>query len=220
MDKHIMAGQIYNQLGIKGAIYTPVTEIIDNEKIEGVISKSISDEENAIAIEKHPYYLPSLFIDKGYDRHNLTLSENYTKHGAQQILKMGIVDVATDCSDRRPANFTIRHKGEKIDDVGVFDYETLNYGREETYFFHNFNLCVAELPRKGMLYEFKHNEEIAKYIDRHELAQDIGDLNIEEIAEAITEATASENNDGYVVDEREIENLKRSCDEVAEALSQ
>lgn len=218
-DRQIMAGQIYNKLGIKGAIYTPATSKILEEDGERdlVISNSIESESSRRADRLLTGFnrCPVLQLD---ERNNLKewnqVIKYYTPHGIQQILKMRVADVITCCNDRHIGNYNLEfNKIGQIDDVSLFDYEETPH-RLTDFYFQNFERgFMGRLPLDRMLENFKENEEMSEFIDKKELAEEILNLDIKGIASEISDAT-----NGYEVASDEINKLQSRCESVANAL--
>lgn len=256
-DREIMSGQIYNEAGVKGAVYTPVMyfggsikssnffeenfpqDMYERYKSHAIVHALISNSVREAGSQTlSNFYIneqntPQLYFDRVEKLSRINAEENilkhYDDHFLEQLLKVRVLDVATGFNDRQYNNAYVTfeplnpedpiYPDSKLTDISVFDYEESRFRQKEKYY-HEFRNNEKMLTREEMLQEFRENEYVERYLNKPALAEKIGNIDVEAIAEAVTEATASENSDGYTIETSEIEFLKRSCEEVAKNLEQ
>lgn len=221
IDSEVLLSQIYNKLGIKSAIYLPVT--INGE--QAVLSNDI--------VGSHPsqIMLPKDFIER-YSSKNTqvppidlfsekTLEEGslsfFSKKAIEQQVKMRMLDTASYVRDRHPENFYyITNKDNAILDIACIDFEDSAYSidksEEGEYLFND--LIEDSQTREELLAFYRTSPEVAQYVDKSKLAEDIGSINPQSVAEDIKQTI------GYQVDPNYTDFLARSYDELAETLIQ
>ena len=221
IDSEVLLSQIYNKLGIKSAIYLPVT--INGE--QAVLSNDI--------VGSHPsqIMLPKDFIERYFSENTQvppidlfsekTLEEGslsfFSKKAIEQQVKMRMLDTASYVRDRHPENFYyITNKDSAILDIACIDFEDSAYSidksEEGEYLFND--LIEDSQTREELLAFYRTSPEVAQYVDKSKLAEDIGSINPQSVAEDIKQTI------GYQVDPNYTDFLARSYDELAETLIQ
>ena len=135
-----------------------------------------------------------------------------SKHAIRQNLKMNAVDLALSNWDRGFNNFGVTIQQNKVEDIVLYDHEASGWqiGREK---FHN-NFSFLSLPFDEIINYYKTNEEYREYTTPQELAETVGNIEIDKTASDITEQT------GHQFREEYLDFLKFRIDKTAESLEQ
>ena len=220
LDSEILLSQIYNKFGLTSAIYLPVVYNGQNS----VLSNDITHSSTSQVISAYDC------IKKALDEGNsappvdflspkamkMSLSSFFTQKAIEQQIKMRVLDSASYVNDRHARNFYYVLNQGKIDDIACIDFEDSASSASEYDKEWNFlNDLVGQSQTRDEIIEFyRTSPDIAHYVDKPRLAEDIGSLNPQGIAEDIKQTI------GYQVDTKYTDFLAKSYDEMAEALIQ
>lgn len=219
-DAEILLSQLSSKMGLTSAIYTPAQE--DGKLF--VLSNDIWTP-NTVPAEAFEEYI---YLKNGVDlREKFTFKDKqilnfFTKNGLKQKVKAQCFDASCNNPDRKETNYFYKINNEnKADDVVLFDFERSGI-ESNCYFFGGRNLYCSNYFTAGILSigqtrdeiieNFRTDESLNEVIDRHEMAQCLGNLNIAEVALDITR------NIGYVIDPNYVDYIKSSFYNMAEAL--
>lgn len=217
LSAELLLGQIFNKLGIKSAIYLPVrhddySEAISNDVLDDntiIASVYLSNLKKSVG-----KYNPFLFTqEKTFLPIDNSIRNTFaSKHAIRQNLKMNAVDLALSNWDRGFNNFGVTIQQNKVEDIVLYDHEASGWqiGHEK---FHN-NFSFLSLPFDEIINYYKTNEEYREYTTPQELAETVGNIEIDKTADDITQHT------GHQFREEYLDFLKFRIDKTAETLEQ
>jgi len=228
-DAEILLGQVYNKLGIKSAIYVPVQE--DGKKF--LLSNSILQNDIYPTQAFHEFVSLSVDCEEGQVRDFLSrdslssdkssdILKYFSDRAIEQKVKMRLVDCASNNTDRADCNYMYQIDDDRVcQDVVVFDHErsgieSLQVIKAGVYtsftkgFKNDFGL--VDSTSEEVVEEVINNPLVNSVVNRHALAEQIGNADISQVALDISRTT------GYVVEPSYVNFLEKSFYKVATQL--
>lgn len=217
-DAEILMGQIYNLLGLNSAIYLPAKQNEESTYLQ-VVSNNVIRNNYVYACEQldkirektgqlFSLELPQRKIDNIVDYSKLITKEAMAK----QIL-LRVADVATRNHDRNTSNYAYKVEDGLITDLAIFDN-----GASGTYPFNNNYLYFHDFVGNTFIsdYQFllmlRDNENVQDYISFTEMAEKLGDVSVQEVANDIYQTI------NYKIEQKLIDDTSKQIDYVANAL--
>ena len=220
-DNEVLLSQIYTMLGLKSAIYIPT---IDKDNVLGVVSNNMVTPNSQTMLgfslstnllESYENYKFPYDCFKNYSEKELFLHKYFEEKALKDYVKMHVIDVACNNTDRNVGNFYVdvifdENNMPKIHDIRLFDYEMS--GLQSAGFFKN-GLGNGNLKTKEqMIEEFKTNEYVNSFYTPAQLAEMLGNIDVIETARDIKQTI------NYEIDDGLASNYARLIDDTAEAL--
>ncbi len=217
VDAEILVSQIYNRAGLRSAVYLPV----NLNGINTILSNNIETQDTLIAgdciksFSRDSETFPMDFLSSSHTKEEVL--KYFTDRALEQQIKMRVYDTASYIGDRHTGNYLYTLNDGKIDGVSCIDFEVsgLVLGestREEEGYPNDF--IEGDLTRQQLLEKYKTSSLVSYFIDKSQLAEEIGSINPQEVADDIKVST------GYEIDSGYTQFLARSYNEVAESLIQ
>jgi len=222
-DAEILLSQIYADLGMKTAIYTPITQ-------DAVISNSIltptTEEANTffrakIEAEKHifPQFMQKLIDDteRGYAINVIykklsQYQKHFTDKGLSDYLKMRVLDATVKNPDRHFGNFFVNKNEQGLaDGVVLIDYDAAGYPYRSSTYYSLLNGAGLD-ERSTIINYFKREQEIQSYVNTNQLAEDLGKIEVSSIVQDVKQTI------GYKIDDKFVSEVATSINETAEML--
>lgn len=230
-DAEVLLSQIYKRAGLNSAIYTPAK---DHYGKNVVLSNDIKTQSNLYAydfLRKIRNQNPGNSMADGLPMDKrafpgVNLTRFLTREGIRQLLTMNTLDVASYNDDRHLSNFifNINALG-KANGISVFDYGESGHNfrdardsgsvlSQEHLTYPNLFNCGHELSRGGIVNQLKNNESTLPYIKPDELAEIVGGIDPVSVARDV------KGDIGYKINQRYVDTIASSFDQMAEDLSQ
>ena len=224
-DAEILLSQVFSKAGLNSAIYIPA----EDGKNKFLLCNDLTGENTIRARDFHEIIAEQTKIETAsvtsFMAQPYSTGADIVKYFSQKALtqkvKTRILDSATFNSDRQDCNYfyTVNAQG-VADEVVLFDYERSGIEStnciargQEVYVSYGYPNDFGEvLTRKGVVDEIKRNEFVASSVSLPQIAEEIGSVNVPEIALDISRTT------GYVVEPRYVDLISKSMNETAEML--
>ncbi|MBQ3048299.1 MAG: hypothetical protein IJD48_04750 [Clostridia bacterium] len=202
-------------------------EVVDGELIKRVAPVSVLtsvEKPNLITLDQSilfgsPTFLPLLkdYLKK-YKPEEFDFVSFFTKDGMRDFIKMHVMDTGSCNIDRNSSNFYF-----KIDGSGkICGIETIDHSMSKNYLLNegfkyatyiNFLGPFSEATRTEMVDELRNNETVQQFMLRQEMAEIVGNVEVEKTAQDIKQAT------GFEIDTEYVDGLARSYDSLANDLA-
>jgi len=222
-NAEVLLSQIYQQVGLNSAIYTP---ILAQKNQTFVASNDVSDSTTMIGgkffssmaiaegIRKKDTYIPVRKEDNKLD-----YSKYFTKQAMEEYLKMRLFDCASVNGDRNDTNYFFSVQDGKAVQLRTFDHGFSGYASpkyiDTDYYYTNFtghNKCVGDNTREEILFHFKNSENILDYVSPASLAEELGSVDVMAVKQDIKQTI------GYEIDQSYADMIATSYDYVANEL--
>lgn len=223
VECEVLLSQIYKKAGIKTPIYTPVAyEEKPRMFIPGVLSNNICTSRQVVSAK--------LFFDKlsckahclksdlytGMFRQDQTLinfSKYFTKDALRDFIKIQVFDLASCNTDRNTGNFYFDVENGKVAHVFAIDQGMSAYRirNKENRFLNYFGPEMLQ-SKEQIVESMTHNEIVNDLVNINDLAEQVGNVNSNKVAEDIKETI------DYHIDKNYVSLLNASCQSVAEML--
>ena len=223
-DAEILLGQVFSKAGLNSAIYTPA----EDGKNRFLLCNDLSGKDTIRARDFHEIIAEQTKIETttvtSFMGQPYTTGAEIVKYFSQKALtqkvKTRVLDSATFNSDRQDCNYFYTVNNGVADEVVLFDYERSGVEStnciargQEVYVNYGYPNDFGEvLTRKGVVDEIKRNEFVASSVSLPQIAEEIGSVNVTEIALDISRTT------GYVIEPKYVDLISKSIDETAEML--
>lgn len=210
-DAEILLSQLYNRLGLTSAVYLPAREgkhkfllsnsvngknIFQARIFNGFVSSKVGCEEELV----------TSFMNKQVysSQEGEQIVKYFSRRALSQKIKMRVLDCAANNPDREDCNYVFKVDDDNIaQDIIVFDHERSGLesrriilekglGIPTTGFCNDFG--VENASREDVLNQIKQSELCNKLVDRHALAQQIGEVDVNAVALDICRTT------GYMIE--------------------
>ena len=212
-DAEILLSQIAKSIGLNCAVYLPVNVgLMQN----GVASDSLEQIGCICSREMDStakYITDSLLMPKEYGERDLKYySEIITKDAMRDLIKTRLFQFASSNTDGNKDNMFYKlNENGIIESVYSLDNAMgYNFVFDEGTYYNEF--CDEFLTSEEMIEQFKENETMKQFIKPQELAEAIGSVNIQGIANDIT------NTLGYNIGQKFVDGISSSYDSIAEQL--
>lgn len=217
-DAEVLMGQIYNLLGLNGAVYIPA-KLDEKSSHIHVVSNNVINKNYIYACDQievmrkttgklFALELPQRKIENVVDYSKIISNEAMAK----QIL-MRVADVATKNHDRNTSNFAYKVEKGIITDLATYDNGACGtYPYNNSYFYYHDFQNSFSMSDFQFLLTLRDNENVQDFVSFNEMAEKIGGINVSNIASDIKQTT------NYNIEQQLIDSTARQMDYVANAL--
>ena len=226
-DAEVLLSQIYKKAGFDTALYFPA---LDRRSKRIVLSNDVRSVSSIEAVElhrkigkQHPEHKFHECVPVS-DEYPFLLPQYLTKNAIRNTFRMNAFDVGSFNTDRHFGNYMYDYPKlfGKYDDIKLYDYGQSGYifsGANSGFLsqrdveFPNLFGDGDEKNYNQMIWQLKNNQTVKQYVSSHELAEELGNVDVFGAAQEIKETV------GYTIHPQYIDFLSRSFEQTANDLT-
>ncbi|MBR4002664.1 MAG: hypothetical protein IKI95_01160 [Clostridia bacterium] len=226
-DAEVLLSQIYKKAGFDTALYFPA---LDKRSKHIVLSNDVRSATSIDAFQLHKKIGKE---NPGYGYHECVpqkgefpfiLPEYLTENAIRNIFRMNAFDVGSFNTDRHFANYIYDYPNAlgQYNDIKLFDYgqsgyifsgSTSGFLSQRDVEFPNLFFTGDEKTYEQMIWQLRHNDTVKQYISSHQLAEELGNVDVAGTAQEIKETL------NYTVHPQYVEFLTQTFDQAANDLA-